>query len=180
VSARKSLAEREADSAARAMREAIAPGLGLPSAIAEPLLPTSSFIPISAGPGFTHTGSEPAANLEPSTEPPTSTSTTTSSSSGERTANSKRHWRKPTDARRFASQMRAVATMVLNGEIDIETAKTYGALARAAVQAMSVQVTQARFARAVPDLTFDDDLFDIDAGDGDVDPRQTPPSEDGG
>jgi hypothetical protein len=70
--------------------------------------------------------------------------------------------------------------MVLNGEIDIETAKTYGALARAAVQAMSVQVTQARFARAVPDLTFDDDLFDIDAGDGDVDPRQTPPSEDGG
>jgi hypothetical protein len=127
------------------------------------LLPSSgtrSVIPISAEDGFELGDSEPAANYEPSTEPPTSTSTTTSRPSTPPTGSSKRHWRRPQDAKRFASQMRAVATMLLNGEIDIDTARAYGALARAVVQALSVSVTQSRFSRVVPDLNFDDDLFD--------------------
>lgn len=68
--------------------------------------------------------------------------------------------------------------MVLNDEIDLDKARVYGGLARGTVQALSVSVSQSRFARSVPVLDLDGDVFDdLDAGDGEVEARQTPPSE---
>ena len=68
--------------------------------------------------------------------------------------------------------------MLLNGEVDVEIVRPYSTLIRGEVQTLSVQVTQARFARSVPDLTLDPNVFDeFDAGDEDVGARQTPPSE---
>lgn len=144
------------------------------------LVPIRDAIRISAEPGYIAGDSARAANLEASMEPSTSTSTTTSKTSGERTGNSNKHWRNPSGAKTLASQMRAVATLVLNGEIDLDTARVYAAISRATVQALSVHVTQSRFSKQVPDLNFEDDLFDLDAGDVDVGQRHTPPSEDEG
>lgn len=176
--AKKSLAEKEAESAARATRDATEPTPWSGPSTAMPSDGTRSFIPISVGDGFEHGDSEPAANLEPSTASSTSTSSTPSKTSGQHSRNSKHHWRVPGDAMGFASQMRAVATMVLNEEIDLDIARTYGALARATVQALSVSVTRSRFSREVPDLDFITDLFDeLDAGDEEAEERQTPPSE---
>lgn len=45
--------------------------------------------------------------------------------------------------------------MVLNGEIDKETARTYSTLARVVAQATSIEVTRARFLKEAPDLTLE-------------------------
>lgn len=44
--------------------------------------------------------------------------------------------------------------MVLNGEADMEAAKTYASLARVVVQSASIQVTKSRFLREAPDLSL--------------------------
>lgn len=46
--------------------------------------------------------------------------------------------------------------MVLNGEIDLETARTYSALARTVAQTVSADVARSRILRQQPDLSFDD------------------------
>lgn len=57
--------------------------------------------------------------------------------------------------------MNAVGTMVLNGDLSIDVARVYAALARSTVQALSVQVTKSRFAREIPDIDLEDEeLFD--------------------
>lgn len=117
---------------------------------------------ISAEPGYMPIDSAPAANSEPSTELSTSTSTTTSRPSGKRRGGSKKQWHKPTNAKELAAQINQVATMVLNGEIDLEVVKPYSTLIRGEVQVLSVQVTQARFARTVPELDLDLEVFDGD------------------
>ena len=64
--------------------------------------------------------------------------------------------------RAFAAQANRVATMVLNGEIDVETARIYTAVARTVAQAMSTEVTRARFLQTEPDLELSEDVFEED------------------
>jgi hypothetical protein len=42
----------------------------------------------------------------------------------------------------FAAQANAVATLLLNGEIDVDTARTYSSVARTVAQAMSTEVSR--------------------------------------
>lgn len=62
---------------------------------------------------------------------------------------------KPKDARELAAQISAVATMVLNNEIDIDAARTYSALTRNVAQLLSAEVQRARFLKCEPDLRLD-------------------------
>lgn len=52
----------------------------------------------------------------------------------------------------FAAQASDVATRVLNGTMDLETARVYGAVARTVAQAMTTEVQRARFLQQQPDL----------------------------
>lgn len=83
---------------------------------------------------------------------PTSTSTPTSTSCEPPSVDSKRHWEKPNNVREFAAQVNQVATLVLNGQIDLDQARTFSALARVVTQAMSLQITKSRFLKVEPDL----------------------------
>lgn len=69
----------------------------------------------------------------------------------------KRRWKRPRNVREFAAQANAVATMLLNGDLDIDTARTYSSLARGVAQMMSINVTRARFLKEEPVLDFDED-----------------------
>jgi len=73
-------------------------------------------------------------------------------------------WRPPSNAREFAGQANAVATMLLNGQLDMELARTYANLARTVAQAMSTEVTRARFLETLPDLTLPDMAPDLNPG----------------
>lgn len=53
-------------------------------------------------------------------------------------------------------QANLIATAVLNGKIDLETARTYSSIARTVAQAITAETTRARFLKAAPDLTFPD------------------------
>lgn len=63
-------------------------------------------------------------------------------------------WRAPDDLLAFAAQANDVTTRFLNGEIDIDTARTYASLGRVVVQAVSSQVTKDRFLQREPDLSL--------------------------
>lgn len=65
-------------------------------------------------------------------------------------------WPTPKNVRGFASQVNQVATMVLNGEIDLNNARLYSGLVRTVAQAMSTEVSRARFLSQIPDLSFED------------------------
>lgn len=67
---------------------------------------------------------------------------------------STKHWRTPVNVREFASQANEVASMVLNGEMDVNVARIYSGLARTVAQAMSTEVSRARFLSQLPDLSF--------------------------
>lgn len=86
----------------------------------------------------------------------TSTSTPTSSSSEEPSRDSKRRWQKPMNVRQFAAQANEVATMILNGEIDLDIAQKYASLARVVAASVSVEVTRSRFLKQEPDLSLGD------------------------
>jgi hypothetical protein len=63
--------------------------------------------------------------------------------------------------RAFAAQANAVATMVLNGEMDLESARVYSAVARTVAQSMSTEVTRSRFLQTEPDLDIPtDEVFE--------------------
>jgi hypothetical protein len=47
--------------------------------------------------------------------------------------------------------------MVLNGQIDVDTVRTYSGLARTVAQAMSTEVSRARYLGAEPLLEFEED-----------------------
>lgn len=66
------------------------------------------------------------------------------------------HWTKPRTVKGFAAQVNDVATRLLNGEIDLETARAYGQLARTVAQATSIEVTRARFLQQEPSMSLDD------------------------
>ena len=46
--------------------------------------------------------------------------------------------------------------MILNGELDMDTARAYASIARVVSQTISVEVTRARFLQTVPDLSLGD------------------------
>lgn len=83
-----------------------------------------------------------------------------SSNSDSPTKYSKRIWRQPKTVREFAAQANAVATLVLNGQIDLDKAKTYAALSRVVAQTISTEVTRSRFLRQAPDLKIEGDVFE--------------------
>jgi hypothetical protein len=61
----------------------------------------------------------------------------------------------------LAAQANEIATRVLNGEIDVETAKLYASTARVAVSAMNIEVQRARAARTPPNLLLDPVIDDL-------------------
>ena len=114
---------------------------------------TTPATPTSTGSGDDAGSSEPASG-SPTSKP-----------SGVPSSASTRRWRQPKNVRDFAGQVNAVATMVLNGTMNVDTARTYSSVARTVAQAMSIEVTKARFLKAEPDLAFPDDVFE-DEDDG--------------
>lgn len=63
-------------------------------------------------------------------------------------------YRLPRNVREFASQANRVGTAILNGQIDLDTARAYSAVARTVAQALTAETTHARFLKTAPDLTF--------------------------
>lgn len=100
---------------------------------------------LSASAGSTATKNEPVSESRPS------------ATSGEPSSTSSRRWRKPSNVRGLAGQINEVATLVLNGEINMDTARTYATLARTVAQAMSLEVTRSRFLKEMPDLSIEED-----------------------
>jgi len=94
------------------------------------------------GAGFGHLAKEP--DSESPTSPP----------SDERSRGSTRPFRQPRNVREFAAQANRVATSILNGEIDLDTARAYSAVARTVAQAVTAQTVHARFLKTKPDLDF--------------------------
>ena len=62
--------------------------------------------------------------------------------------------------REFAAQANAVATMVLNGTMDLDAARTYSSVARTVAQAMSTEVSRSRFLATEPSLDIPQDVFE--------------------
>ena len=52
----------------------------------------------------------------------------------------------------FAAQANQVATAILNGEVDLDVARTYASVARTVAQAMNTEVNRARLYETLPDL----------------------------
>lgn len=95
-------------------------------------------------------GSAPGEN-EPDAESPISVT------SDEPSSSLTKQWHTPKNVRAFASQVNQVATMVLNGEMDLNHARLYSGLVRTVAQAMSTEVSRARFLSQIPDLSFEDE-----------------------
>jgi hypothetical protein len=68
---------------------------------------------------------------------------------------SKRRWQRPKNVKEFAAQANEIATLVLNGEIDMETARGYASLARVVTQSVSIEVNRARLLKREPDLSLE-------------------------
>lgn len=56
--------------------------------------------------------------------------------------------------------------MVLNDEIEVETARVYASHVRVVAQALSSEVTRSRFLKEAPDMSLDDEVFE--GGDDDA------------
>lgn len=78
----------------------------------------------------------------------------TSKNSGEPSRGLSKQWQQPRNVKEFAAQANRVATLVLSGEIDLETARVYSSIARTVSQSMSTEVQRARISRERPDLEF--------------------------
>lgn len=104
---------------------------------------TTGNIPFSVDAGSTTTSSEPGSEFlpSPSSDEPSNVSIV--------------RYRTPRNVRQFASQANLVATAILNGKIDLETARAYSSVARTVAQAITAETTRARFLKTAPDLDFD-------------------------
>lgn len=69
---------------------------------------------------------------------------------------STKRYRQPRNVREFASQASRVASMVLNGEIELEVARTYSSIARVVAQSITAETVRARFLKMAPELEFTD------------------------
>ena len=107
-----------------------------------PMLPTSLETQTSDGAGSTTGRSRSASGFR------------RSNPSGAPSTRSIRRYRKPSNVREFAALANEVATAVLNGEIDLDTARAYSAVARTVAQAMTAETVRARFLRTAPDFEF--------------------------
>jgi Zn-dependent peptidase ImmA (M78 family) len=67
----------------------------------------------------------------------------------------KQQYQSPRTVREFAAQCNDVATKVLNDEIDVDKARLYASVARVVAQAVSSEVTRARFVKEEPDLSLE-------------------------
>jgi hypothetical protein len=111
----------------------------------------------------TVTVSSPTPRRTPRSEPAGSAPTDSESGSTSPTsapfAPPSRHWKTPRNARDFAAQANTVATMILNGDLDIDIARAYTAAARTSAQMLTAEVQRARFLRTEPnlDLSLEDD-----------------------
>jgi hypothetical protein len=56
--------------------------------------------------------------------------------------------------------------MLLNGEIDLETARAYSGLARTMAQTVTAELMRARFLQRQPDLTVEGAVFEDEDHDG--------------
>jgi hypothetical protein len=83
-----------------------------------------------------------------------------SSNSVEPPKDLKKRWQTPKNVKGLASQANMVATLVLNGEIDIDTARSYSAIIRTVAQAVTNETNKSRFLKSMPDLEFEDDIFE--------------------
>ncbi len=83
----------------------------------------------------------------------------TSNPLGEQSKPLKRSWKTPKNIKEFASQCNQVTTMILNEEMDLDRARTFSAVARTVAQAMTSETNKARFLKVLPDLEFEEDLF---------------------
>lgn len=88
---------------------------------------------------------------------PGTTSPERSSTSAEPSSDLRKLWLPPRNVRELASQVNLVATMVLNGDIPLKRARIYSALTRVASQAISAEVSKARFAKTLPELSFEEE-----------------------
>ena len=64
--------------------------------------------------------------------------------SGKQPKDLKQQWQKPRTVQEFTAQVNDVATLILNGKIDLEQARAYSSLVRTVTQAMSVELGAAR------------------------------------
>lgn len=63
-------------------------------------------------------------------------------------------WLTPHNVKELASQATEVATMILNGSINRESAKSYSAIVRSIAQLMSAETSRARMQKEAPDLNL--------------------------
>lgn len=68
---------------------------------------------------------------------------------------SKRRWHTPKNALELARQANQVATMILNGEIDLEIATKYVAAARTSSQLLSIEVYRARLTKEQANISLE-------------------------
>lgn len=76
-------------------------------------------------------------------------------------SDSTKHWSTPKNVKGLAAQANMAATMVLNGELNIDVARTYSAIIRTVAQAVTNETNKARFLREMPDLEFEEEVFEI-------------------
>lgn len=76
--------------------------------------------------------------------------------SGPPVKDSNKQWRLPNTVNALAAQANTVSTLLLNGKIDLETARTYSALLRGVAQLVGIEVTTARVVRRRPNLDLTD------------------------
>ena len=68
-----------------------------------------------------------------------------------------KRWQKPKDIKALAVQANELATLVLNGGVDMEKAKLFCSLARVVAQATSLEVTRGRFLKEIPNLSLEEE-----------------------
>ena len=79
----------------------------------------------------------------------------TSENSGKPRSVSKMRWPKPGNVRELAAQANAVTTLLLNGDIDLDTARAYSAMIRGVGQLVGAEVSRARMRREAPNLELE-------------------------
>ena len=123
------------------------------------------FTEISTTPDVSATESQSSATLPETrssdsagselTDSESATGSQTSLNSDGPSKSSTRHWRQPKNAKDWAAQINAIATAVLNHEIDLEEARLVSALSRSAAQLLTAEVQRARFLQIEPDLNLE-------------------------
>ena len=70
-------------------------------------------------------------------------------------------WKQPTTVHQLACQVSAAGTLLLNGKLNLEVARTYSSMMRATAQLVHSEIHRARMAENPPDLTLAEDVFNI-------------------